>query len=415
MHARLEEDGRRGHQLAPHHLRSLRDGIARHHHAAAGEGTDAEGNRRRVATHDGDVAGRHAQRIGHDLRVGRLVSLALRAGAREDEHLPRRVEPDHGALEGADAGPLHVRGDADPSKHSATPKRRLVTADRPVTRSFKRRLKGGVEVPAIIDKWIAVTVEHSDVVRHLVCPDEVAPAHLGGIDSDRSREPIDHAVHHEDGLGPSGPSIGRVRRLVRDHALPLEAGMWNTEGSEHVAHRVVGLHDAPGVVHALVEEEAVVQGKDDPITRRGEPDVVELLPRMGRALEMLPTHLHPLDGSAQARGDHRDQDVLGIDGALGAESAAHIGRDHPHPMGSQAELVDQSLLHEMRELGRGPHGDTAVARVRDGENGAGLEGMPAERCTAMRSAMTTGAFRNAASVSPTSAVKLTARLSGQSS
>ncbi len=374
LRARLEEDGRRGDQLASHQLRRFRDGVARHHHAPAREGADAEGNRRRVPAHDGDVGGRDAKRISDDLRIDRLVSLALRAGARRHQHLAGRVEPDHGAFVGTDAGALHVGGDAHAAIHSPASKRRLLIADRPVAQGFKRRLKGGVEVPAIIDKWIAVPVEHPDVVRHLVHRDEVAPAHVGGIDPGRSCQPIDHAVHHEDGLGPPRPPIGRMRRLVSYHALPLEAGMGDTKGAEHVTHRVVRLHDAPGVVHALVEEEAVVQGENDAVPRRGQPHVVQLLPRMGRALQMLPARLHPLDGPAEPHGGHGDQHVLGIDGALGAESAAYVGRDHPHPVSSEAEPVDQGLLHEVRELGGGPHGDAAVTPVRDGEHGAGLEG-----------------------------------------
>jgi hypothetical protein len=153
--------------------------------------------------------------------------------------------------------------------------------------------------------------------------------------------------------------------------------MGNAEGSEHVTHRVVRLDDAPGVVHALVEEEAVVEGEDDPVPRRGQPDVVELLSRMGRALEMLPACLHPLDGPAQARGHHGDEDVLGIDGALGAERAAHVGCDHPHPVGGQTELVDQGLLHEVRKLGRGPDRDAAVAPVGTASTARGSRGMPA--------------------------------------
>ena len=73
----IPKGGGRGDQLAPHEARGFRDGVARHDHAPAGEGADAEGNRRRVAAHDGHVGGRHPERIGHDLRVDRLVALTL--------------------------------------------------------------------------------------------------------------------------------------------------------------------------------------------------------------------------------------------------------------------------------------------------------------------------------------------------
>jgi hypothetical protein len=106
----------------------------------------------------------------------------IAAGAGRHQHLAGRVESDHGALERADARALHVRGDAHTAIHFLPPERRLLAANRLVAGSFKRRLKGGVEVPAVMDKRVPVPIEQRDVVRHLVGANEVAPAHLGGID-----------------------------------------------------------------------------------------------------------------------------------------------------------------------------------------------------------------------------------------
>ena len=56
-------------------------------------------NLRRVAMLDLDVVEGHAEFIGHDLREGGLVPLAVAVPAREDRDLPGRVHPDLTAFE----------------------------------------------------------------------------------------------------------------------------------------------------------------------------------------------------------------------------------------------------------------------------------------------------------------------------
>ena len=51
------------------------------------------------------------------------------------------------------------------------------------------------------------------------------------------------------------------------------------------------------------------------------------------------------------------------------------GVDHPHPVGGQAELVDQGLLHESAGAGSRPTPATLPSRASGtASNGAGLEG-----------------------------------------
>ena len=67
---------------------------------------------RGVARDDGHVLGRDAELVGRDLGQRRLEPLALGGHAAPRRDAPRRVHPHARALEGADAGQLHVAGDA---------------------------------------------------------------------------------------------------------------------------------------------------------------------------------------------------------------------------------------------------------------------------------------------------------------
>ena len=149
----------------------------------------------------------------------------------------------------------------------------------------------------------------------------------------------------------------------------------DAEGAEHVAHRVVGLDDAPGVVGPLVEEEPVAEAEDLAVAGGRDLDVVELLARVGGALEVLAPGLDPLEGAAEPLGDEGDEEVLRVDRALGAEAAADVGRRHPDPVGRFAQRLGEDALEPVRDLRRAPDGE-AAARVGNGEHAPRLERHP---------------------------------------
>ncbi len=53
-----------------------------------------------------------------------------------------------------------------------------------------------------------------------VCGDEIARAHLGGVDAELCREAIDDPFHCEYGLRPSGAAVGSGEaRIGEDGAI----------------------------------------------------------------------------------------------------------------------------------------------------------------------------------------------------
>src|SRR5207249_463713 len=80
---------------------------------AAAPGSHAEGMDLGVPRDDHHVLEADPERVGGDLSQGGRVTLALSGDSDVDEDLAARIDPDGGALVGADARALRVAGDAD--------------------------------------------------------------------------------------------------------------------------------------------------------------------------------------------------------------------------------------------------------------------------------------------------------------
>jgi hypothetical protein len=175
---------------------------------------------------------------------------------------------------------------------------------------------------------------------------------------------------------PAGAAIRGVRRLVRDDGLDVDTQVPDPVRAEQVRDRVVRQHDAPRVVGAEVEPDAVADAEHGPVATRGERDVVDLMTGVGRARHVLAPVLDPLHGAAEDHGRDRDQRVLRISLSLGAETAAEIGRDDADLVRRQAERGRQALLDEVGHLGRVPRRQGAGAPVPRRDHAACLDRHP---------------------------------------
>ena len=83
----------------------LHDGRAAHGNRARTIRAHAEGDAAGIAVHDLDVLDRHAQAIGHDLRKGRFMALAVAVRAGEYRDGARRVHADFAGFKQASPCP----------------------------------------------------------------------------------------------------------------------------------------------------------------------------------------------------------------------------------------------------------------------------------------------------------------------
>ncbi len=369
----LEQLRRGRDELAAYLSCRIRDRVAGRHAAAAGERAHTERHGGRVAAGDGDPLERHAERVGGDLRKRGLVALPGVHGARGHLHAAGEIELHVRALERTDGRALDVARDADAAPHAARAQRRLLAAEGVVTGGLQGRLQRGGEVAAVVYERVAVAVRHAEVPGQLVGPDVVFPPDVGRIHAEPARQTVDGAIHGEDGLGTAGAAIRRVRRLVRHHTLDVDLHVADAIRADQVRDGVVRQHDAPDVVRAEIEPDAVGEADDGAVAARAKTDRVRLVARVRGGHHVLAPVLDPLHGPVQRARGERDQHVLRIAGRLGAEATAEVGRDHTDLVRRQLESCHQPLLHEVRDLGAVPGSEGAVAAVPQRDDAACLE------------------------------------------
>ena len=125
------------------------------------------------------------------------------------------------------------------------------------------------------------------------------------------------------------------------------------DGIEHLGAAVAGGDDA---VVPERDPPGLVEGGRDLDHRRWVEGVVEEL--LGAAPGDLHWFAHDL-------GEARRLDRLQA-GALAAEAAANVGRDHPDLLGRHPQLGGDPIPGRERRLGRGPHRHDAVLELGDG-------------------------------------------------
>ena len=90
-------------------------------------------------------------------------------------------------------------------------------------------------------------------------------------------------------------------------------------------------------VGACVEDEAVAQAEELSVVAERDRNLVHLLARVVGSTQVLLTVSGPADRPAKAQGTERDQEVLGVDLAAGAEAAADVELDQAHPLLREAQ------------------------------------------------------------------------------
>ena len=135
------------------------------------------------------------------------------------------------------------------------------------------------------------------------------------------------------------------------------------EGPGKVVDRVQRDHVTDHGIGATVPGERGLDRGDRAVLGDPEPRLMVLVAVGRRRHEVFAPGLDPLHRTAQPARDCRNQDVFGIDVALGAETAADVGGDHSHLLLGEAERRGDRRADGERHLRRRPHREPAIRRI----------------------------------------------------
>ena len=130
--------------------------------------------------------------------------------------------------------------------------------------------------------------------------------------------------------GPPGAAVGVGRHLGGEHAGAAErVRVHLVDGRVHERAEQRDARRDQHQVGAHVGQQVDVQAAQPAVPVGGDPDPLPLVPAVVHGQVALAARLGPLDRPAELAGDQHREHLFGGDLELGAEAAAHVGRDDP--------------------------------------------------------------------------------------
>ena len=202
------------------------------------------------------------------------------------------------------------------------------------------------------------------------------PPDLGRIQPEPGSRHVQQPLAREVALRAAGRAERADGRLVRHDAPEVARVGRHTvrpgqeRGAELRGHEGRGPH-----VCADVGVDHRPHGHDPSGGVEAELEIVLHLARVVRRDEVLAALLDPADGPAELQRGERDEDVLGIELAPGAEAAAHVHLGEAQRAGRDSEDRREDGAVDVDALGRADEVELAAARVgRHRDEPARLEG-----------------------------------------
>ena len=233
----------------------------------------------------------------------------------------------------------------------------------------------------------AVVVLAGDVgIGHRARRHEVLRPHVRRLATHRPRDRVDGEFHREAHPGACDAAVRREARLVGRDGEGLAAvdveGVWPRQVAPGLGRFEAG-GEWPHRVRTHVHRDFHVDCEEAPaLVGEGGHSVV-MLAGVGACGEMLAPILDPAQRPAGAHRRPRHRDLLGLEHALVAEAAAHVGRDDPHVRLIEPEELREPGADEMRHLGGRVHDELSLALVVTGEHRLALQRRHALACGAV--------------------------------
>ena len=367
--------------------RGIGDRVARHHRGAAVIAPAAVGQQAGGAVTDRYRVGRHAERIGGDLRHPGLHPLPERGRPDADLDPSALVRADTGMLRRSGRAALDEACDAEAVASA-------VGADLPLAGTpalvadlvEQAAQRGGVIAVGVGGAGVAGD-QLADVEGKLVRAEQIAEPHFRGVQPEVGCHQVDHPLAEKISLEAARPAIGAGRRAVGHHDRGLAGEVRDAVGAGQELDRAYRHDAAIGAgIGAEIGDDLAAQGEDRAVALGRDLQRTHDVARVVGRHQVFLAVLDPFDRAARAAARDRNQVVLGVELAARAEAAADIELDQLDRGVRQAEGPDEDPLVEIRHLGRAPEpegfpvgevGDEAPGLQRQGGLAMGSEAFAA--------------------------------------
>ncbi len=202
---------------------------------------------------------------------------------------------------------------------------------------------------------------------------QVAPPHLGAIESKLVRDPVEQPLHGEGAFRIAGAAHRHGGDLVGLDDAHVELIGRQDVGAGHAGRSVVGQVDALRGIGAFVVDHRAAHAEQPAVGVERDLEVPILFALLDRGEEMLAPVLDPFDRSPQEQAGGGERHFLRVHDELGAEAAADIGRHDPNLILVEPQQPHQEGAHLVRKLRRRPQREPVLVDIVGGNGAASFD------------------------------------------
>jgi len=191
-----------------------------------------------------------------------------------------------------------------------------------------------------------------------------------------ARDRIQDQLDREADAGARHPAIGQDRTLVggdREGAAAIGREVVGAGQDARDLRRLQAGGERVGRIGARIDRRLALEPEQPAIAVGVRGNHVVMLAAVGVGDQVLAPVLDPAHRMPAAERKPTDADLLRREDALVAETAADVGRDHPHLAVLEAQAVGQAGAHDVRHLGRAVDGELLEAAVPERDHALALD------------------------------------------
>ena len=300
----------------------------------------------RIPLHHVDIVGIEPQLIRHQLRIRRLMPLAVRHRAHQHRHPPIRPQLEPGMLRPTPRHPLAIMRPPQPTQFANRRRPRPPIGEPRHIRPLQRRLQHLRKIAAVVAQ------PKPGLIRHFMRMQNVLPPQLQLVHPQRAGRMIHQPLQQIHRLRPPRAAIHLRRRRVRKHARHLRQDRRqpiHPRQRRHVRRR----RQLPlrRQIRPHRRRRRHMQRHEPILGIQRQRPLIHIVPRLVVRHEPVRPLPHPGHRSPDTPRRPQHNHLLRIQRVLDPETPPHIGRQHPNLIRRHLEHIPrQRLLQPMRHL-----------------------------------------------------------------